>query len=80
MCTALPGRSRNKNDGGHTCQADAAFWKQGRFHRHIGGDDFCIVTTPNKADEICKNCIEQFDEKVRELFTAEDVKRGIYRL
>ncbi len=52
------------------------FGNKDDFIGHIGGDDFVIVTTPDKAADICKNCIAQFDEKIRELFSAEDVKRG----
>ena len=46
------------------------------FVGHIGGDDFVLITTPDKAAEVCKECILQFDEKIRLLFTPQDVARG----
>ncbi|MDL2237208.1 response regulator [Christensenellaceae bacterium OttesenSCG-928-K19] len=52
------------------------FGNKNDFVGHIGGDDFVIVSTPDRAPEICKNAIAQFDEKIRTLFTEQDVKRG----
>ncbi|MDL2258530.1 response regulator [Eubacteriales bacterium OttesenSCG-928-K08] len=46
------------------------------FVGHIGGDDFVIVSTPDKSAAICEECIMLFDEKIRLLFTPEDVERG----
>lgn len=46
------------------------------FIGHIGGDDFTVVTTPEKAEEICSGIIDCFDEKVTSLYKLEDVERG----
>lgn len=46
------------------------------FVGHIGGDDYVIVTTPDKAAEISRETILQFDEKIRDLFSEADLKRG----
>lgn len=46
------------------------------FIGHIGGDDFVIVTTPDKAEGICKNIIDQFDKMVPTLYDKKDVEKG----
>ena len=43
---------------------------------HIGGDDFALVTTPDKAAKMCREIILHFDERARTLYDAEDVARG----
>ncbi|MDQ2085395.1 response regulator [Herbivorax sp. ANBcel31] len=46
------------------------------FIGHIGGDDFVIITTPDKVDVISKNIIRDLDIKIKELYCKEDVDRG----
>lgn len=46
------------------------------FVGHIGGDDFIAITSCTNYEEICKNIIKEFDEKVLEYFTKEDASRG----
>lgn len=38
---------------------------------HIGGDDFAIVTTPDRAASIAQRIIAEFDRKVPELYSPE---------
>ncbi len=46
------------------------------FMGHIGGDDF-VLTLPNERSETyIKKFIENFDTKIREHYTDEDIKRG----
>lgn len=45
------------------------------FIGHIGGDDFVIVTTINKADIICVKAISEFEKTVPMFYTEEDRKR-----
>jgi len=52
------------------------YGNQGDFIGHIGGDDFVIVTTPDKAEAICKGIISDFDEKIKSLYCDEDIQRG----
>ncbi|MEN2776147.1 response regulator [Acetivibrio clariflavus] len=52
------------------------YGNQGDFIGHIGGDDFVIVTTPDKAESICKGIINDFDEKIKSLYCDEDIQRG----
>ncbi len=46
------------------------------FVGHIGGDDFVVMTTPDKHTGICKYITENFDERVKEFYTPEEVKVG----
>jgi GGDEF domain-containing protein len=43
---------------------------------HIGGDDFIIVTTPEKAENISSQIIKLFDESITSFYDKEDLKRG----
>ncbi|MEW5801977.1 MAG: response regulator [bacterium] len=46
------------------------------FTGHIGGDDFVVLTTPDKADQICKEIIRIFDSLIPIQYNEEDVNRG----
>jgi diguanylate cyclase (GGDEF)-like protein len=43
---------------------------------HIGGDDFAMLTTPDRAEPICRALISTFDEEVKQLYNPEDRQRG----
>lgn len=46
------------------------------FIGHIGGDDFVVVTIPDKVDELCKNIISKFTSMVPTLYNKEDLEKG----
>ncbi|HEY9061855.1 MAG TPA: response regulator [Pseudobacteroides sp.] len=46
------------------------------FVGHVGGDDFILVISPRNTDIICENVIKRFDEKIVELYSMEDRKKG----
>ena len=46
------------------------------FIGHIGGDDFIVVTEPQKYEEICKTIIRHFDEQIPLLYDSEDRQKG----
>ncbi len=46
------------------------------FVGHIGGDDFVIVTTPDKADAICQKTILGFEELGPSFYNEKDRKKG----
>ncbi len=48
------------------------------FVGHIGGDDFVAVCEPAAAQKVCDAVTADFAEKVRALFTAEDLARGYF--
>lgn len=46
------------------------------FVGHIGGDDFVIVTTPDKVDAACKKIIKDFEAAVPSFYEKEDREKG----
>jgi diguanylate cyclase (GGDEF)-like protein len=46
------------------------------FIGHIGGDDFVIVTTPDKSDGLCLKIIDDFDKTVPTFYNETDRKKG----
>ena len=46
------------------------------FVARIGADDFMIISTPDKVDNICKHIIEHFDRDILTLYSEEDRKKG----
>ncbi len=46
------------------------------FVGHIGGDDFVLITTPDKYNTICKNFICMFDTVIPFHYSEKDRERG----
>lgn len=46
------------------------------FIGHIGGDDFVVITTPDKYIKICNAVIEAFDKMIPDFYDPEDRRRG----
>jgi diguanylate cyclase (GGDEF)-like protein len=46
------------------------------FLGHIGGDDFIIITTPDRAERVAAAIIEFFDQEIQAAFSEEDLSRG----
>jgi diguanylate cyclase (GGDEF)-like protein len=46
------------------------------FVGHIGGDDFIIATQVDRAEEIAKEIIAEFDTDIRGLYSAKDLRAG----
>jgi diguanylate cyclase (GGDEF)-like protein len=46
------------------------------FVGHGGGDDFVVITSPEKAGAIAEATISAFDEHVANLYREEDLRRG----
>ncbi|MDQ6660619.1 MAG: response regulator [Chloroflexota bacterium] len=46
------------------------------FVGHVGGDDFVIVTTPDRARTLCRLVAERYKEKSLSLYCVEDRERG----
>jgi len=46
------------------------------FVGHIGGDDFVIITRPERVDDLCAYLIAQWDTESRKYYTEEDLLRG----
>lgn len=46
------------------------------FIGHIGGDDFLIISTPDKANQIRQRLAQRFDEQVHTFYGFRDRERG----
>jgi diguanylate cyclase (GGDEF)-like protein len=46
------------------------------FVGHIGGDDFVVITTPDRFRQICNSIIETFDKAIAGFYDVDDRKRG----
>lgn len=46
------------------------------FLGHQGGDDFVLLTTPDKADEVTSYARTEFDKRIKDLYPDEDRQRG----
>ena len=46
------------------------------FIGHIGGDDFLIVTLPDRSEEMAREIIDMFDRDIRKLYTPTDLRQG----
>ncbi|MDH3974869.1 MAG: sensor domain-containing diguanylate cyclase, partial [Deltaproteobacteria bacterium] len=46
------------------------------FVGHIGGDDFVVITTPERHCELCETVISNFDEMIIDFYDAEDIAQG----
>jgi PleD family two-component response regulator len=46
------------------------------FVGHVGGDDFVVITTPDRCDAIAQRIIAEFDRQVPRLYNPGDRRRG----
>ena len=46
------------------------------FIGHIGGDDFVVITSPDRYPNICAAIVENFDKKITDFYDSKDRKRG----
>jgi GGDEF domain-containing protein len=46
------------------------------FVGHIGGDDFVVLTTPQRYSKICETVIAQFDKTIADFYDPADSARG----
>lgn len=46
------------------------------FVGHIGGDDFVIITSPERAEFIARHIIDEFDKGSLILLTEDDIRKG----
>jgi diguanylate cyclase (GGDEF)-like protein len=51
----------------------------GDFLGHIGGDDFIVITSPERYEIICKSIIRRFDESIPAHYSEDDRKHGFIR-
>ena len=49
---------------------------QNDFLGHIGGDDFVFLTTPDKAEKLCRMIVKRMDAGIKRFYNSEDAERG----
>jgi len=49
---------------------------EGDFVGHIGGDDFVVITSPERYEKICRAIIDSFDKGILDFYDLEDRQRG----
>jgi len=62
---------------GHICQR--VVYEDGNaddFVGHVGGDDFVIVTTPDRAHTLCRNILACYKQESTLLYRSDDLERG----
>ena len=52
---------------------------EGDFLGHIGGDDFVLITTPDRYEKTCNAVLSAFDRKIVAFYDPEDRQRGSIR-
>jgi diguanylate cyclase (GGDEF)-like protein len=57
-------------------EADQQFGDAKDFVGHIGGDDFVVLTLPERYEAVCKEVIARFDATISSLYDPEDRERG----
>lgn len=50
--------------------------EEGVFVGHIGGDDFVAIVPTTNCERLCQNILAEFDAKVVQFFTEEDLEKG----
>ncbi len=48
------------------------------FIGHVGGEDFVILTVPERAEILCQSIIARFRDSTRHFYRAEDIARGTF--
>ncbi len=46
------------------------------FVGHVGGDDFVVVTSPERVEAICHAVVNRFDSEIASYYAEEDRERG----
>lgn len=46
------------------------------FIGHIGGDDFVVITTPDRDEPLCQSVIDAFDGSIHDFYDVADLERG----
>lgn len=50
------------------------------FVGHIGGDDFVVITSPERSDTIAQEVVDLFEKSSSNLFEEEDLERGFLKI
>ncbi len=53
-----------------------SMWEPNDFIGHVGGDDFIIIVAPERAEEICRTVIRNFDASIGRFYSQSDRETG----
>lgn len=67
-----------KNSGRLMSQTVEAAASPISFVAHIGGDDYIIIVTPEKAQEVASGIITSFDTEISRYFSERELAQGFY--
>ncbi len=56
------------------------FGQPSDFVGHVGGDDFVVITTPDKLVDVAETMTKRWDSESKDLFTREDLAAGFIRV
>jgi GGDEF domain-containing protein/CHASE3 domain sensor protein len=48
----------------------------GDFVGHVGGDDFIVITGSERAEQVCKKIVEEFDSRSMRFYSEKDRQKG----
>jgi GGDEF domain-containing protein len=48
----------------------------GDFVGHVGGDDFIVITGSERAEQVCKKIVEEFDRRSMRFYSEKDRQKG----
>jgi GGDEF domain-containing protein len=48
----------------------------GDFVGHVGGDDFIVITGAERAEQVCKKIVEEFDRRSMRFYSEKDRQKG----
>ncbi len=57
-------------------EAGGEFQSAGPELYHLGGDDFCILLAPGRAEDFCETVRRRFDSRIGQYYLEEDRSRG----
>jgi len=46
------------------------------FLGHTGADDFVLITSPERIEEVCPRIVEEFDQEIQQYYEPFDLERG----
>ncbi|MFQ5517769.1 MAG: response regulator, partial [Acidimicrobiia bacterium] len=60
----------------HALSEAAAAADREAFVGHVGGDDFVIISHPDKVEAVCRQAMDIFDDGILDFYDAEDALAG----
>ena len=49
---------------------------EGDFVGHVGGDDFIIISEPERTEQLCQKIVDEFDLRIMRFYSEKDRQKG----